>query len=293
MADTIGFIGIGFMGAPMAANLVRKGFEVLPWDSRAEVVDAFAKDHGTALPEGIENLARASVIVTMLPTGAIVREALTAGGDHSLAALLAPGSVVIDMSSSEPVGTQQLAAELAKRGVALIDAPVSGGVTRAVDGTLAIMIGSDDDDALARAEPVLKAMGERLFRTGGSGSGHATKALNNLISATNFTVAAEAMIIGRRFGLDSDVLIDVINNSTGRSFATEVPIKQHALTGAYGTGFALGLMAKDVQIAWQLAEALDMKAPVGRQVHARLLEAAEKVGATADHTRAFAAWEQE
>jgi len=293
MAQKVGFIGIGFMGSPMAANLVRGGFDVIPWDTQSEALDAFAQEHGLTRPDSIADLARASVIVTMLPTGAIVRDALTSGGENSLAAKLAPGTVVIDMSSSEPVGTQELAAQLADRGVVLIDAPVSGGVARAIEGTLAIMIGSDDDDAVARVEPVLKSMGQRLFRTGGSGSGHATKALNNLISATNFTVASEAMLIGRRFGLDSDTLIDVINNSTGRSFATEIPIKEHALTGKFGTGFALGLMAKDVQIAWQLAEALGMEAPVGKRVHTRLMEAAERIGPAADHTRAFAAWEQD
>lgn len=290
--ETVGFIGIGKMGWPMAANLVRAGHTVLPWDSDASQRARFAAEFGTANPGSIGQLAGARVIVTMLPTGPIVRQALTDGGAASLAETLSSGSVVVDMSSSEPIGTQELSALLARHGIALVDAPVSGGVARAVDGTLALMIGSDDEAAIAWVEPVLSAMGQRLFRTGKSGSGHAMKALNNLISATTFSVTSEAVIIGRKFGLDPTTMIDIINVSTGRSFASEVPIKQHVLTGAFGTGFALGLMAKDVKIAETLAADVGEQAPIGHLVHTLLTQASEQIGPQADHTSAYTVWEK-
>jgi 3-hydroxyisobutyrate dehydrogenase len=289
---TVGFIGIGKMGWPMAANLARAGFTVLPWDSDASVRERFAREFGTANPASIGELSGAPVIVTMLPTGAIVRQALTEGGARSLAQTLAPGSVVVDMSSSEPIGTQAFGELLVRRGVVLVDAPVSGGVARAVDGSLAIMIGSNDEAAVQRAEPVLKAMGQRLFRTGASGSGHAMKALNNLVSATQFGVVSEALIIGRRFGLDPAAMVEVMNASTGRSFATEIPIKQHVLTGTFNTGFALGLMTKDVKIASELADGIGVPSPIGHLVHDLLARAGEQIGPQQDHTRAFTCWEQ-
>ena len=289
---TVGFIGIGKMGWPMTANLVRAGFAVLPWDSDAGVRERFAREFGVPVVGSIGALAQAPVIVTMLPTGAIVRQALTEGGADSLAEKLAPGSVVVDMSSSEPIGTQALGELLARRGVVLVDAPVSGGVARAVDGSLAIMIGGNDDAAIKRAEPVLKAMGQRLFRTGALGSGHAMKALNNLVSATQFGVVSEALIIGRRFGLDPAVMVEIMNASTGRSFATEIPIKQHVLTGTFATGFALGLMTKDVKIAAELAEGIGVPSPIGHLVHDLLARAGAEIGPQEDHTRAFTCWEK-
>jgi len=289
---SVGLIGVGKMGWPMAANLVRAGFSVIPWDSDAAVRERFAREFGTPNPASIGDLAGASVIVTMLPTGAIVRQALTEGGAASLAETLAPGSVVVDMSSSEPIGTQALGDVLARRGVVLIDAPVSGGVARAIDGSLAIMIGSNDDAAVQRAEPVLKAMGQRLFRTGALGSGHAMKALNNLVSATQFGVVSEALIIGRRFGLDPAVMVEIMNASTGRSFATEIPIKQHVLTGTFNTGFALGLMTKDVKIASELADNIGVPSPIGHLVHDLLARAGAEIGPQSDHTKAFTCWEQ-
>ncbi len=224
----------------------------------------------------------------MLPTGQIVREVLI---DNGLADILTTGTVVVDMSSSEPIGTRELGAELAERGIPLIDAPVSGGVPKAVDGTLAIMIGTDDEEALARAEPVLKTMGDRLFRTGGLGTGHAMKALNNYVAAASFIAASEALIVGDRFGLDRATMIDIINNSTGRCFNTELPMKHHVLTRDYGSGFQLGLMAKDVKIAGDLAEAIGIDAPMSKLARDMWAEARDELGPTEDFTKTITVWE--
>src|SRR5262249_51415821 len=154
-------------------------------------------------------------------------------------------AIVIDMSSADPVGTRTTHADLAKRGLAFVDAPVSGGVPRATDGTLAIMIGGDAP-AVAAARPVLEKMGTRLFEVGGPGNGHAMKALNNFVAGTGFIAVSEAVLVGKRFGLDPNVMIDIMNVSTGKNFNTENVVKQHVISGAFASGFALGLLAKDV-----------------------------------------------
>jgi 3-hydroxyisobutyrate dehydrogenase len=138
--------------------------------------------------------------------------------DGALAANLKAGAIVIDMSSADPVGTRALGDDLAARGLHLVDAPVSGGVPRAIDGSLAIMIGGQAE-IVAAAKPVLACMGSKLFEVGSLGCGHAMKCLNNFLAATSFAAASEAVRVGRQFGLDPEIMADVINVSTGRSFA--------------------------------------------------------------------------
>jgi 3-hydroxyisobutyrate dehydrogenase len=280
---TVGFVGLGNMGRPMAQNLARAGFALVVHDLDRERAAGFAAEHGCALGD----FSPAEVVVTMLPDDRAVREAVLDGG---VADALRPGSVVVDMSSSNPRGTRSLGDVLAGRGIALVDAPVSGGVPRAETATLAIMVGGDDEDAVARARPVLEALGDRLFRTGPLGSGHAMKALNNYAAAAAYAAATEALEIGRGFGLDPETMVEVINTSTGRSFVSEVVLREHVVTGRYATGFALGLLAKDVAIAADLAEAAAVDAPVCRLVSRRWSEAAGELGFTADHSEAHKQW---
>ena len=287
---TIGFIGIGNMGAPMAANLKRGGFEVVAFDLDHARAEAFASANDARATDRLAELGKASdAIVTMLPTGREVRDALFTMQDGALASNLRPGAIVIDMSSADPVGTRTLGHDLAAHQIALVDAPVSGGVSRAKDGSLAIMIGGEPEP-VAAVRPVLACMGNKLFEVGGLGCGHAMKCLNNFLAATSFAAASEAVAVGRSFGLDPAVMADVINVSTGRSFASENLIKQHVLSGAFGTGFALGLLAKDVRIAADLAEQIGVDAPVGRLVCGLWADAREALGADQDHTRAAVHW---
>jgi len=230
-------------------------------------------------------------VVTMLPTGKEVRACLIESEGGALAANLPRGAIVIDMSSADPVGTRRTQAELAKRGLSFVDAPVSGGVPRATDGTLAIMIGGEPA-AVAAARPVLEKMGTRLFEVGGPGNGHAMKALNNFVAGTGFIAVAEAVLIGKRFGLDPTVMIDVMNVSTGKNFNTEHVVKQQVISGAFASGFALGLLAKDVKIAADLAGAIDVESPLSRMSAALLGEARDAVGFAKDHTLAYTFWEQ-
>jgi 3-hydroxyisobutyrate dehydrogenase len=285
----VGFVGVGNMGRRMAANLVAAGFSLVVRDSDAGAQERFAAEHGATAAVSPESFADAGVVVTMLPDGAAVREAIL-GWKGGIAAALKPGAVVLDMSSSDPVGTRALADDLAPAGIRLVDAPVSGGITRAEAGTLSLMVGGQDEDAFTRVRAVLETVGERIFRTGPLGSGHATKALNNFLGAAAYTTAAEALVIGREFGLDPRVMLDVFNASTGRSFNTEHVMTEDVITGRYGTGFALGLLAKDVAIAAGLAEAVGVDAPACQLVRRRWAEALAGLGFATDHSEAHKRW---
>lgn len=289
---TVGFIGLGNMGVPMAANIRRAGFEVIGFDLDPARAKAFAQEHNARATDRLAELGKAcDAIVTMLPTGREVRDALFTMQGGALAANLKPGSFIIDMSSADPVGTRELGKDLAARKLVLVDAPVSGGVPRAKDGSLAIMIGGDAD-AVAAVKPVLACMGNKLFEVGSLGCGHAMKCLNNFLAGASFAAASEAMTIGRKFGLDPAVMADVVNVSTGRSFVSENLLKQHVLSGAFGTGFALGLLAKDVRIAADLADQIGVDAPVGRLVSGMWADARDTLGGEQDHTRAAIHWEK-
>jgi 3-hydroxyisobutyrate dehydrogenase len=228
----------------------------------------------------------------MLPNGHVVREVLMTAQEGAFINNAKAGCVVIDMSSAEPTGTRELCGELATKRVTLIDAPVSGGVPRAKLATLAIMIGADDADALEKAKPLLGTMGKQLFETGASGSGHATKALNNLIAASSFVATSEAMLVAKRFGLDLNTFIDVVNVSTGHNFMTDKVMKDHVIGEQFATGFALGLLVKDVGIANELCDAVHMHAPLSRLVHKRWQEALDVKGFSADNSEAILVWEE-
>lgn len=295
---TIGFVGLGNMGWPMAANLHRAGFPLVVRDIDTTRQDAFATEHagtghpGTGQPGVVaaatpDAFATADVVVTMLPNGAIVHDALLG---WSIAAALPDGALVIEMSSSDPADTLRLGTDLAPLGVALLDAPVSGGVPRAVTGELSLMVGGADDD-VARAQPVLRVLGDpaRQFRTGGLGTGHAMKALNNVIAAATTCVTAEALVVGARFGLDPATMLSVINSSTGKSFVSEV-FASEVITGRYGTGFALGLLAKDVRIAASVAAAAGAETPAITLAVERWAKALAALGPAADQSMAHQAW---
>ena len=287
----VGFVGIGNMGAPMASNLAKAGHELLLYDANPDASARAARAIGRRATRSLAEIGSAEVIVTMLPTGAIVRSVLLDQG--GIAATAKPGTIVIDMSSSEPIGTQELGASLATKGIVLIDAPVSGGVARAVSGKLAIMAGTDDPGALVRIKPLLLAMGDRIFETGGLGSGHAMKALNNFVAATAFAATAEALLIGKRFGLDQGLMVDVLNASTGRNFHTDVVIKEHVVGGKFATGFAVGLLAKDVGIAADLGRQLNIDAPVSRLAAERWAFARDTLGASRDNSEAIVSWDRD
>lgn len=285
----VGFIGTGTMGAPMAANLCRKGFEVTLHDAAPGRAAELATQLGCTCVAALEGLAACEYIITMLPDGRVVQEVLTRAQDGALLRAVRPGTVFIDMSSSEPQATRETGAMLASRGMALVDAPVSGARTRAESGTLAIMIGCAQGPLLERVRPVLAAMGSQLFVLGGLGNGHAMKAINNIIAGTTMVAVAEGLALGGRFGLDPAAMVDVLIASTGRSFVTELVAKEHVIPGRYATGFALGLLAKDVRIAADLGDELALQLPLFRLARERFVMARQAEGAASDSSRAFVA----
>ncbi len=281
---SVGFVGLGQMGAPMARNLARAGFRLLLCDLDAATAERLAGETGGEAVRAPAALAgRCQTIITMLPDGKSVRAV-----EPQLE--LAPGSVLIDMSSSDPVGTRELGATLAARGVALIDAPVSGGVKRAVDASLAIMAGGEAA-AIERVRPLLESMGTRIFLTGGLGSGHAMKALNNYVSAAGLAAAIEAVLAGSRFGLDPAVIVEVLNASTGKNNSTEHKFPQYILPRTFTAGFSLGLMVKDLRTALEVAHASGTPVPLAEACVAAWAEAEQRLGPQADHTAVVQHWE--
>jgi 3-hydroxyisobutyrate dehydrogenase len=279
----IGFVGIGNMGWPMAACLVRAGFTVHVNDSRREVANNFVQRVGGDAPGGLRELAaRSSVIITMLPTSTIVRRALAEGDDNILAGMR-PGTVIIEMSSGEPAVTQELAEQVRALGGYVIDAPVSGGVPRAKTGQLAIMAGGDTD-VIETMVPVLKAMGSSVLRTGGVGSGQAMKALNNLVSTGGFLIGIEALLIGQRFGLDPAVMVDVLNAATGMNNSTQKKFKQFVLSRSFDAGFTLELLLKDLSTALGVARGTATPAPLSALCKEMVAASVAMFGGQADHT---------
>lgn len=257
--DTIGFVGIGAMGTPMAGNLAKAGYKLVVFDLDAARTAALAREHGVTVAASLADLgAQAQIIITMLPDGKAVRSALCGAQDSFKDCILeraAKGTRVIDMSSSSPMQTRELGALLEKRGFPCIDAPVSGGVKGAVNATLAIMAGGDVT-IYEYVKPVLEKMGSALFHAGPLGAGHAIKALNNYVSAAGLAATCEALIAAEGFGIDPAVATDIINASSGMNNTTRNKVKQQMLNGAYAAGFATGLMAKDVRTALEVAKAM-------------------------------------
>ncbi|MEQ8653568.1 MAG: NAD(P)-dependent oxidoreductase [Kiloniellales bacterium] len=282
----IALVGVGNMGGPMAVHLAKAAERFCVYDLRGEVAAKVAADSGGTVAATLAEAAEgADLVVTMLPSAEVVRNVLFGPGD-CLTERLPKGALVVDMSSSYPPTTQQTGAELAEHGATLLDAPVSGGVKRAVTGELAIMLGGDDAAALDRAQPALETMG-RIFRSGRLGSGHALKALNNYVSAAGLTAACAALQVGERFGLDPTIMIDTINASTGRNNATEVKFHPFIIPRDFSSGFALDLMAKDLKAAGDLAEELGLDLPPLQQEVDLWARAKERLAPGADHTEVF------
>jgi 3-hydroxyisobutyrate dehydrogenase len=269
----VGFIGLGMMGRPMAENLLAKGFSLLTCDAAGVTL---AGAEAAASPATLA--ARAGPILLMLPDSRAVAAVMEA----MLPALNA-GALVVDMGSSDPAETRRWAAALAARGAAMLDAPVSGSVPKARAGTLAIMVGGAERD-IARAMPLLRAMGETILPTGPVGSAHAMKALNNYVYAAGLLAVSEAALIAERLELDLGVLARVLNASSGRNVASETKLAQEILTGRYAGGFQLGLMRKDLETAGAMGAAAGTPRALLELCRALWAEAVAAEGPGADNT---------
>lgn len=278
---TILFVGLGQIGLPMALRLSEAGFDVLGHDLSADALATFAQRGGHTATDPGAAARSADVVITMLPNGAAVDAALT--GAQGLSDAMPQGAIVVDMSSSDPSGTIRLGERLAAKGIVLLDAPVSGGVARALTGKLSIMVGGDAA-ALERVRPVLAALGDTITHAGGPGAGHAAKALNNYVSAAGLVATCEALHLGAAFNLKPETLVAVLNASTGRNNTTERKALQFIIPETYDAGFSLALMRKDLQTAADMASDRDAGPPLLSAMADLWRKAEADLPAGADHT---------
>jgi 3-hydroxyisobutyrate dehydrogenase len=276
----VGFAGLGNMGQPMAVRLAQAGFRVLGYDINAASGQAAAAT-GLTVADRLDDLAMSCpIVILMLPSSDVVDPV-------AMALARTPKSrrcrLVVDMSSSEPLRTRDLARALLDEGIDLVDAPVSGGVPGAEAGSLTVMVGGEPD-AVERAHAVLGPLAGRIVRTGAVGTGHAAKALNNLLSATTMLATSEALIAAARFGIAAETMLAVLNGSSGRSWSTEMKFPRYVLTRAFSSAFSAALLDKDVTIADGFFDTVELDAPVAQAVVARWHELTALLPSGADHT---------
>ena len=258
---SVGFVGLGVMGEPMASHLARAGYRLALYDVAPGVAARIAATlDGASTPASPAELAEASdIVVTMVPNGEVVREVVRGAG--GLLEGMRRGSLLLDTSSSEPWLTQESGRLLAAKGIAMVDAPVSGAQWGAQAAELVFMVGGAEAD-VARVRPLLDVMGRAVFHLGPLGSGHAMKCLNNLVTSVNLLALSEGLVIGKRYGLDPAVMTDVLNESTGMSWVSQTHIRKRVISRAFDDPFKLALMLKDIGIATELGRSAQLPTPV-------------------------------
>lgn len=286
MEQNILFIGLGHMGYPMASCLARAGKHLIIKDVDNTAIERFTSEHPGSTAFSDELAKGIDTVITMLPNSDIVENVLLGTNKNGLVSMLKSGTVIIDMSSSEPLRTSSLSKLLKTYGITLIDAPVSGGVKKAIDGSLAIMMGGDEQ-TVTRQKSLMELMGKKVVHVGITGAGHAAKALNNYVSAAGLLAVVDALHIGENFGIDPSTLVDVFNASSGRNNTTENKVKQYMLNGQFNSGFALNLMVKDIGIAMNLGKDLNYSTKFGEICLNTWKYGAQSSDKTADHTEMY------
>jgi 3-hydroxyisobutyrate dehydrogenase-like beta-hydroxyacid dehydrogenase len=260
--ETIGFIGVGRMGQPMASRLIAGGHPVVAYDIQGQALSAIVNKGAYAASSAAEVASQAEIVMASLPVPAVVEEAALGKGG------VVEGSrvrIFVDLSTTGPRMAKAVAAGLAARDIVAIDAPVSGGVAGAVKGTLAVMTSGPKDEC-DRLRPILEAIGKVFYIGAEPGMGQMMKLVNNLLSATATAATSEAIVLGVKAGLDPRTMIDVINSSSGRNTASEDKFPRAILPRSFDFGFALALMAKDVKLCIEEAEALGVPMWIGSAV---------------------------
>jgi len=257
----VGFIGLGVMGLPMAGHLPPAGYALSAYDSDPRALELLrARTPAAVILDSPQAVAAVSdIVITMLPNGRVVESVVF--GPAGLAEGLASGALVLDTSSSEPWCTRETAARLARMGVAMVDAPVSGAQLGAEKAELVFMVGGATC-AVERVRPILQVLGKSIFELGPVGAGHAMKSINNLITAVTFLATNEGLAIGRGYGLDPAVMVEVLNVSTGMSWISRTHIAQRILNRRFDDPFKLDLMVKDIEIALKIATDQGLELPL-------------------------------
>lgn len=247
----VGFIGVGAMGKPMAQNIIRAGHTLVVNDVNIAAVEELVKNGAVHAQSPRELAEQVEVVITMLPNGVIVEQVLL--GEKGVFAGAKPGFTIIDMSSVAPGFTKKIAKLAADQGINYMDAPVSGGVKGATEGTLTIMVGGEKE-LVDRYHSLLEVMGKKIYHVGNVGDGDAVKIVNNLLLAVNMAAAAEAFALGTKIGLDPKALLEIISVSSGNSYAMTAKMTNFVLKGNFAPGFAIDLQYKDLELATQTAK---------------------------------------
>lgn len=280
----IGFIGLGQMGLPMSINLMKSGYSVEGYDIDIKALKNFKEQQGYVANNLRELFLGKKIIITMLPNGKIVKKIIMDMLRSNKA--LYKDLIIIDMSSSDPVGTRNFAKILSKYKIKLLDAPVSGGVKKAISGDLSIMV-SGEKKIIKKVTNVLKSMGANIIETGAIGSAHAMKAINNYVSAIGLMAASEAILVGREFGIKADTINDVLNISSGKNNSTENKIKQFIISNKFSSGFSLSLMSKDLNLAYKLSKYLNLRTNGIKYAAGAWKKANNNLHKNSDHTEIF------
>ena len=271
----VGFIGLGAMGSVMSPLLVKAGYQVFGYDIIANIDES----SGVKQLDTLDDFAQFDAVIFMLPNSKIVSEVVTKLLEINTK------SILIDMSSSDPRETKKLGKIISSRGLKFIDAPVSGGVSRAKTGDLMIMAGGKEED-LEIVKDLLSLMGTVQF-AGPLGSGHAIKALNNYVSAAGLIASFEALKTARSFGIKPENFLKIINGATGKNNTTEVKLDKFVVSEKFNSGFALDLMVKDVSIAHSLIKDLSSNNPLSNDVRNYLSKSLDLLGGNPDHTEVY------
>lgn len=262
----IRFIGLGNMGAPMAANLIKAGHQVTGYDLVPEAVAALVEKGGRAAASAAEAITAADIVITMLPAGPQVREVYL--GNGGVLGRARHGALLIDCSTIDVDTARTVAAAAREAGFDMVDAPVSGGTAGAAAATLTFMVGGEAA-AFARAQPILEAMGHTIVHTGPAGNGQAVKICNNMLLAISMIGVCEAFTLAQKLGLTSQTLFDVVSKSTGQCWAltgycpVPGPVPSSPANRDYAAGFTAAMMLKDLRLAQQAAGAVAAPTPMG------------------------------
>jgi 3-hydroxyisobutyrate dehydrogenase len=281
----IGFIGLGNMGLPMAQNLIKAGHSVAGFDVQEDAIEKLAGSGGRVARSLADACRDAEIVITMLPAGEQVREVYLEG-DGVLAAA-APGTLLIDSSTIDVETARAVAQAAGEKGLAMVDAPVSGGVAGAQAATLTFMVGGRDE-AFARARPVLENMGKTIVHAGGPGNGQAAKICNNMILGASMIVVCEAFLLAEKLGLDAQKLFDISSKSSGQcwSMTSYCPVPGLVPTSPanrdYQAGFTAAMMLKDLKLSQAAARATRATTPLGAGATAVYERFVESAGAGID-----------
>jgi 2-hydroxy-3-oxopropionate reductase len=280
MAERVGFIGLGIMGKPMARNLMDAGYDLVVHNRSRGPVDELAKDGATAADSPKEIAQNSDVIVTMLPDSPQVREVVA--GENGVLEGIKEGSLLVDMSTISPVVTEELAAEVEKKGASMLDAPVSGGDVGAIEGTLSIMVGGDEGD-FERARPLFEIMGKTVTHVGGHGAGQVTKAANQIVVALTIEAVSEALVLGSKGGVAPEKILDVLGGGLAGNKVMEVK-REKFLSHKFDPGFRSELHHKDLGIALAAGREYGVALPVTAIVDQMLLAMKRKGWGGEDHS---------